>query len=99
MKYEDYENISKGLTAENAPVIISQFLENIKTDLEERDAYKASLDEKESKIKDLQDTNIKLFLNQTAPEDKGPDPEEERAKAEEAERTRRHDEMVKLIGG
>lgn len=66
MTYDEYNQVAQGLTAENAPVIIKNILENIKTDLDERDAFKASVEDKDSKIRDLQDTNMKLFLSQTS---------------------------------
>lgn len=65
MKYEDYENIAKGLTTENAPDVVKQLLENIKADTESIEALTKSNEEKDIKIRDLQDTNIKLFLSQT----------------------------------
>lgn len=65
MKYEDYENIAKGLTTENAPDVVKQLLENIKADTESIEALTKSNEEKDTKIRDLQDTNIKLFLSQT----------------------------------
>jgi hypothetical protein len=77
MKYEDYENIAKGLTTENAPDIVSQLLENIKADTESIEVLTKSNEEKEAKIKDLQDTNIKLFLSRSSGKaDDGPSEEE-----------------------
>ena len=84
MKYEDYENIAKGLTAENAPDIVSQMLENIKADTESIDALTKSNAEKDAKIRDLQDTNIKLFLSQTGKADDGPSEEELAEEADKA---------------
>lgn len=66
MVYEDYEKAVQGLTAENAPVIMENMLASIKEDLSERDALKTSLAESETKVRDLQDTNIKLFLSRTS---------------------------------
>lgn len=77
MKYEDYENIAKGLTTENAPDIVKQLLDNIKADTESIEALTKSNEEKESKIRDLQDTNIKLFLSQTGKADDGSPSDEE----------------------
>lgn len=65
MKYEEYEAMAQGLTAENAPVVLQSILVGVKDDLAERDALIEQRDGMESKIKDLQDTNIKLFLSQT----------------------------------
>lgn len=69
MKYEDYEKIAKTLTTENAPDVVKQLLENIKADTESIEALSKSNDEKDAKIRDLQDTNIKLFLSQTGKAD------------------------------
>lgn len=66
MTYEDYATAAQGFTPENAPVILKNLLDSIKVDLEERDAFKAAIDERDMKIRDLQDTNMKLFLSQTS---------------------------------
>ena len=73
MTYEEYVQATQGLTTDNAPEILKGILESVKLDLEERDAYKASIDElngsiaeKDAKIADLQQTNIKLFLQSAA---------------------------------
>lgn len=81
MKYEDYENIAKGLTTENAPDVVKQLLENIKADTKSIEALTKSNEEKELKIRDLQDTNIKLFLSQTGKADD--DAKDEEALVEE----------------
>jgi len=65
MKYEEYEAMAQGLTAENAPAVLQSIMAGVKDDLDERDALIEQRDSMESKIKDLQDTNIKLFLSQT----------------------------------
>lgn len=65
MKYEEYEVMAQGLTAENAPAVLQSIMAGVKDDLDERDALIEQRDSMESKIKDLQDTNIKLFLSQT----------------------------------
>lgn len=69
MKYEDYEGIAQTLTVENAPQVVKAMLDAVKEDLGERDALQAAQAEQEAKIKDLQDTNIKLFLSQTGKAD------------------------------
>ena len=81
MKYEDYEKIAKGLTTENAPDVVKQLLDNIKADTESIEALTKSNEEKEVKIRDLQDTNIKLFLSQTGKADD--DAKDEEALVEE----------------
>jgi len=80
MKYEDYEGIAQKLTAENAPEVLKTMLDSVKEDLAERDALKAVQAEQEAKIKDLQDTNIKLFLSQTGKAEQDEDTETEEEK-------------------
>lgn len=82
MKYEDYEGIAQKLTAENAPEVLKTMLDSVKEDLAERDALKAVQAEQEAKIKDLQDTNIKLFLSQTGKAEQDEDTETEEEKIE-----------------
>lgn len=75
MKYEDYEGIAQKLTAENAPEVLKTMLDAVKEDLAERDTLKTLQEEQEAKIKDLQDTNIKLFLSQTGKAEQDEDEE------------------------
>lgn len=83
MKYEDYEGIAQKLTAENAPEVLKTMLDSVKEDLAERDALKAVQAEQEAKIKDLQDTNIKLFLSQTGKAEQDGDEETEEEKIDQ----------------
>ena len=76
MKYEDYEAMAQKLTPENAPELFNTMLDAVKEDLGERDALKNIQAEQEAKIKDLQDTNIKLFLSRTGKAE--PEQEEEK---------------------
>lgn len=96
MKYEDYENIAKGLTTENAPDIVKQLLDNIKADTENIEALTKSLEDKEVKIRDLQDTNIKLFLSQTGKADDDSPSDEELA---EQENKAVEDEISNILKG
>lgn len=80
MKYEDYEGIAQNLTTENAPEVIKTMLDAVKSDLAERDALMSVKAEQEAKIKDLQDTNIKLFLSQTGKAEQDEDTETEEEK-------------------
>lgn len=80
MKYEDYEGIAQKLTTENAPEVIKTMLDAVKSDLSERDALMSVKAEQEAKIKDLQDTNIKLFLSQTGKAEQDEDTETEEEK-------------------
>lgn len=83
MNYADYEGIAQKLTAENAPEVLKTMLDSVKEDLAERDALKAVQAEQEAKIKDLQDTNIKLFLSQTGKAEQDEDTETEEEKIEQ----------------
>ena len=80
MKYEDYEGIAQKLTTENAPEVMKTMLDAVKSDLAERDALMPVKAEQEAKIKDLQDTNIKLFLSQTGKAEQDEDTETEEEK-------------------
>ena len=80
MKYEDYEGIAQKLTTENAPELMKMTLDSVKEDLAERDALMSVKAEQEAKIKDLQDTNIKLFLSQTGKAEQDEDTETEEEK-------------------
>lgn len=83
MKYEDYEGIAQKLTTENAPEVMKTMLDAVKEDLAERDALKTVQAEQEAKIKDLQDTNIKLFLSQTGKAEQDEDTETEEEKIDQ----------------
>lgn len=83
MNYADYEGIAQKLTTENAPEVIKTMLDSVKEDLAERDALKSVQAEQEAKIKDLQDTNIKLFLSQTGKAEQDEDPETEEEKIDQ----------------
>lgn len=83
MKYEDYEGIAQKLTTENAPEVLKTMLDAVKEDLAERDALKTVQAEHEAKIKDLQDTNIKLFLSQTGKAEQDEDTETEEEKIDQ----------------
>ena len=68
MKYEEYETLGKGIIAnpDTAPIAINGLLSEIKKDLDSLDSLSAALEDSEKRIRDLQDTNTKLFLSQTA---------------------------------
>ena len=95
MKYEEYEAIAKQLTAENAPDIVSQMLAGIKADTESIEALTQSNTEMDKKIRDLQDTNIKLFLSQTGKADDAKSEEE----AAEEERKAVETEIDNILKG
>lgn len=68
MKYEEYQNIINSIISspEKAPETAKTLLDAIKQDTELIDSQNSKISEQDSKIKDLQDTNIKLFLSQTS---------------------------------
>lgn len=67
MKYEDYESKLNAVVAnpDQAATAVLDILKDIKADSETFAALEASVAEKDGRIKDLQDTNMKLFLRQT----------------------------------
>jgi len=88
MKYEEYEAIAQTLTPENAPEVVKQLLEGIKADTTAFESMAQTNAEQDKKIRDLQDTNIKLFLSQTGKaDDDSPSEEELAAKEQEAVET------------
>lgn len=85
MKYEEYEAIAKTLTPENAPEVVKQLLIGIKADTTAFESMAQTNAEQDKKIRDLQDTNIKLFLSQTGKaDDDSPSDEELEEKEHEA---------------
>lgn len=83
MTYNEYEAIAKTITADNAPLVMEQILKEIKTDTETIESLTTSKAELESKVRDLQDTNIKLFLSQsTTPDPETPENEDAEVEAE-----------------
>lgn len=74
MLYEEYEKKLTDVVTDpdNAPVAIPDILTEIKTDLEiiaskdgEIEDLKKTIEERDEKIRDLQDKNTKLFLKVT----------------------------------
>lgn len=68
MTYAEYE---KGLTdalsnPDTALTAIRPILDELKGDIESLDALKGQVETQETRIRDLQDTNLKLFLSQTS---------------------------------
>ena len=83
MKYEEYEAIAKTLTAENAPDVVRQMLDGIKVDTTAFESMVKTNEELDKKVRDLQDTNIRLFLSQTGKADDDSPSEEELAAKEQ----------------
>lgn len=80
MKYEELEmRLTKLLeTPDTALAALPEFLKEVKADYEGIVSLTNKSSEQEKRIRDLQDTNMKLFLMQTsAPKTKGQMEEEE----------------------
>ena len=77
MKYEDYEELTKDLTADNAVDIVRSMLEKVKSDAMEIEAattaYEEKLSDMNGKYKSLQVDYIQKFTSQAG----APDAEEE----------------------
>ena len=65
MTLDEYKKIAGTLTADNATSVFTDMLKNIELDLTELATMKDTITEQANKIKDLQDTNMKLFLTVT----------------------------------
>lgn len=75
MLYDDYEKRVTALISnpDQAPVTAQEILSEIKTDTEKIASLEASIAEKDARIRDLQDTNMKLFLSQSTPVEDEPE--------------------------
>lgn len=65
MKIKEYTDLAKTATAENFQTVITSILDSIKEDFSVIDNLNEQIKTQETKIRDLQDTNQKLFLSQT----------------------------------
>lgn len=75
MNYEEYETTIRTILSkpDTALTEITPVLQELKTDLETYESTKAEVENLNNRVRDLQDTNIKLFLSQgggTKSEDK-----------------------------
>jgi hypothetical protein len=68
MTIEEYKDLISTATPENFQIVFSDVLENVQNDFATIENYEKQIEEKDTKIRDLQDTNQKLFLSQTKPE-------------------------------
>lgn len=81
MKYEEYEARMNHIVAnpDSAVTEVLDILKEIKTDTDTIASLEAGVADRDSRIKDLQDRNIKLFMRLTGgtdtqePEEKDPD--------------------------
>ena len=67
MKYEEYEQrINNALAnADKAPTEFVNILSELRTDLTAKDTLETEKAELETRVRDLQDTNMKLYLSVT----------------------------------
>lgn len=75
MLYDDYEKRVTALISnpDQAPITAQEILSEIKTDTEKITSLEASIAEKDARIRDLQDTNMRLFLSQSTPVEDEPE--------------------------
>lgn len=80
MTYEEYEKrINDALAnADTAPTEFVNILSDLKTDLTAKDTLETEKTELETRVRDLQDTNMKLYLSVTGTSD-GDEEEDEPA--------------------
>lgn len=78
MKYEEYEQrINNALAnADTAPTEFVSILSELKTDLTAKDTMETEKTELETRVRDLQDTNMKLYLSVTGNSDEEEDEDE-----------------------
>lgn len=93
MTYEEYEKRINGALAnpDTAPTEIVNILSDLKTDLTAKDTLETEKTELETRVRDLQDTNMKLYLSVTGTSDE--DEEED----EPAEGTDVVDELMEKL--
>lgn len=67
MKYEDYESRLTGVVTnpDSAPTAVQEILSELKSDTATMESMAAEISAKDAKIRELQDTNTKLFLQVT----------------------------------
>lgn len=93
MTYEQYEQrINSALAnADTAPTEFVSILSELKTDLTAKDTLETEKTELESRVRDLQDTNMKLYLSVTG------NSTEEEEEDEPAEGTAVVDELMDAL--
>lgn len=93
MTYEEYEKRINGALAnpDTAPTEFVNILSDLKTDLTAKDTLETEKTELETRVRDLQDTNMKLYLSVTGTSDE--DEEED----EPAEGTAVVDELMEKL--
>lgn len=78
MTYEEYEKRINGAlaNADTAPTEFVDILSELKTDLTAKDALETEKTELETRVRDLQDTNMKLYLSVTGNSDEDEEEDE-----------------------
>nr|DAN07093.1 MAG TPA: Phi29 scaffolding protein [Caudoviricetes sp.] len=78
MTYEEYEKrINDALAnADTAPTEFVNILSELKTDLTAKDTLETEKTELETRVRDLQDTNMKLYLSVTGTSDEDEEEDE-----------------------
>lgn len=78
MTYEEYEKRINGALAnpDTAPTEFVNILSDLKTDLTAKDTLETEKTELETRVRDLQDTNMKLYLSVTGNSDEEEDDDE-----------------------
>lgn len=79
MKYEEFEErLTKLLeTPDSALALVKPLLDDVKKDYEQLITLTDKIEKQDGRIRDLQDTNMKLFLAQTGQKAKTEEEEEE----------------------
>lgn len=77
MKYEDYETKLNEVVKnpDTAAVAVQDILKDLKADSDTFASMEAGIAERDGRIRDLQDTNMKLFLRQTGGSEDQDEPE------------------------
>lgn len=78
MTYEEYEKRINGALAnpDTAPTEFVNILSDLKTDLTAKDTLETEKTELETRVRDLQDTNMKLYLSVTGNSDEDEEEDE-----------------------
>lgn len=78
MTYEEYEKRINGALAnpDTAPTEFVNILSDLKTDLTAKDTLETEKTELETRVRDLQDTNMKLYLSVTGTSDEDEEEDE-----------------------
>ena len=85
MTYDEYSALIGSMTTENFQAVGTNLLQGVKEDCETITSLTEKIAGQDTKIRDLQDTNAKLFLSITSPASKVEDSETAAEKAAEAE--------------